>query len=69
MTTDLENWKDRALLAEAELASMTRMFQAACADIGLINEALGLDYDDGGAEPILWAIEELKLSIAQRIKP
>lgn len=43
-----------------ELESMKRMFHAACADLGLINEALGLDPDDGGAEPILDAIEELK---------
>ncbi|WP_186252233.1 hypothetical protein [Burkholderia gladioli] len=44
----------------AELASMTRMFHAACTDLGLINEALGLDPDDGGAEPILDAIQKLK---------
>ncbi|WP_186118303.1 hypothetical protein [Burkholderia gladioli] len=44
----------------AELASMTRMFHAACSDLGLINEALGLDPDDGGAEPILDAIQKLK---------
>ncbi|WP_208453038.1 hypothetical protein [Burkholderia gladioli] len=44
----------------AELASMTRMFHAACADLGLINEALGLNPDDGGAEPILDAIQKLK---------
>lgn len=37
-----------------------RMFIAACGDLGLINEALDLDPDDGGAEPILAAIEELK---------
>jgi hypothetical protein len=43
-----------------ELASMTRMFHAACGELGLINEALGLDPDDGGAEPILSAIEELR---------
>ncbi|WP_176079361.1 hypothetical protein [Paraburkholderia tropica] len=49
---------------EAELASMTRMFHAACADLGAINEALGLDPDDGGAEPIIEAIEELKAQIA-----
>ncbi|WP_254227843.1 hypothetical protein [Burkholderia gladioli] len=44
----------------AELARMTRMFHAACADLGLINKALGLDPDDGGAEPILDAIQKLK---------
>ncbi|WP_254218023.1 helix-turn-helix domain-containing protein [Burkholderia multivorans] len=48
----------------AELESMTRMFHAACHDLGLINEALGLDPDDGGAEPILDAIAELRAQIA-----
>jgi hypothetical protein len=42
------------------LESMTRMFHAACADLGAINEALGLDPDDGGAEPIVSAIKRLK---------
>ena len=41
-----------------------RMFTAACEDLGLINEALGLDPDDGGADPILDAIAELKEQIA-----
>ncbi len=41
-----------------------RMFHAACADLGAINEALGLDPDDGGAEPILTAIEGLKARAA-----
>ena len=45
---------------EVELAQYKRMFEAACADLGAINEALGLDPDDGGAEPILSAIAELK---------
>lgn len=41
-----------------------RMFHAACADLGAINEALGLDPDDGGADPILAAIGELKARAA-----
>jgi len=40
-------------------AQYRRMFQAACSDLGLINEKLGLDPNDGGAEPILAAIDEL----------
>jgi hypothetical protein len=56
MTTDT----DAVPSLTEELASMTRMFHAACADLGAINEALGLDPDDGGAEPILDAIAELK---------
>lgn len=50
--------------APSELASMTRMFHAACAGLGAINESLGLDPDDGGAEPILEAIAELRAAIA-----
>jgi hypothetical protein len=37
-----------------------RMFIAACEDLGLINEALDLDPNDGGAAPILAAIKKLK---------
>lgn len=43
-----------------EAARFERMFMAACADLGLINEELGLDPDDGGAEPIIAAIRALK---------
>ena len=50
-------------------ASFKRMFNSACVDLGLINEALGLDPDDGGAEPILDAIAELKAAIAQPVQP
>ncbi|WP_232348199.1 hypothetical protein [Burkholderia pseudomallei] len=56
---------DAAAAPAAELARMTRMFHAACHDLGLINEALGLDPDDGGAEPILDAINELKVRAEQ----
>ena len=48
----------------AELKRFERMFMAACDDLGLINEALDLDPNDGGAEPILDAIEELNAQIA-----
>jgi hypothetical protein len=44
----------------AELEAMTRMFMDACSSLGLITEALGLDPNEGGHEPILDAIEELK---------
>lgn len=43
---------------EPSLEQYRRMFLAACEDLGAINEALGLDPDDGGAEPILAAISE-----------
>lgn len=45
---------------KAEVESFRRMLIDACSDLGLINEALGLDPDDGGAEPILEAIAKLK---------
>ena len=49
-----------AVLKE-DLASVTRMLNDACADMGFISEALGIDPEEaGGAVPILDAIEELK---------
>ncbi|WP_321289295.1 hypothetical protein [Alcaligenes phenolicus] len=41
-------------------AQYRSMFQAACIELGTINEALGLDPDAGGAAPILAAIEQLR---------
>lgn len=35
------------------------MFLAACAELGAINKLLGLDPDDGGAEPILYEVKRL----------
>jgi hypothetical protein len=47
---------------EAELASHTRMFGEACAALGLISEALGIDPDEaGGAAPILEVIAAMRL--------
>lgn len=37
-----------------------RMFEAACVDLAMINECLGLDPEYGGAAPIIHAIKELK---------
>jgi hypothetical protein len=68
-----ENYRRSALSAEAAKPTgepnFERMFLAACADLGLVNEALDLDPDDGGAEPILSAIKELKSRIATPIEP
>jgi hypothetical protein len=44
----------------AELAMYKRMFEAACVALGAIAESLGLDPIEGGADPILKAIEELR---------
>jgi hypothetical protein len=47
---------------EIALAQYKRMFEAACSALGAIGEELGVDEDEGGAEPILAAIAELKAS-------
>ncbi|PTE02677.1 hypothetical protein [Pandoraea apista] len=59
--SSLETWFP---LTAEELAATKRMFGEACADLGRVNKALGLDPDDAGAEPILDAIEELKARAA-----
>ena len=45
-------------------AATERMFQAAISALASINERLGLDPNDGGANPILAAIDELERSRA-----
>lgn len=40
-----------------------RMFGAACEALGAINEALGLDPNDGGAEPILHVIGQYRQAL------
>lgn len=54
--------------SKADAGRLERMFLTACADLGAINEALGLDPDDGGAEPILAAIDDLKAAAAFKIE-
>ena len=44
---------------DIELAQYKRMFEAACFALGSIGEALDVDENEGGAEPILAAITEL----------
>lgn len=57
---DVEALRKENEKLKAEVESFSRMLIDACSDLGLINEALGLDPDDGGAEPILEAIAKLK---------
>jgi hypothetical protein len=45
---------------DIELAKYKRMFESACCALGAIGDALGCDPEEGGAEPILDAIAELK---------
>lgn len=54
----------RLAIARLEMPAATyeTLFIAACSDLGLIAEVLGIDPDDGGAVPIMDAIEELKKS-------
>ena len=40
-----------------------RMFVAACEALGAISDVLGCDPEDGGAEPILGAVEELHIGL------
>lgn len=57
-----------------ELDRANRLFAAACSDLGLINEHLGLDSEDGGADPIIDAIDEIKATLelarmARKVEP
>ena len=51
---------------DLELAQYKRMFEAACSALGAVSDALGCDPEEGGAEPLLIAIEELKSHPPQR---
>lgn len=64
--------KEQLAAQAAEIARLTaerdkyaRMSNAACIDLGLINESLDLDPDDGGAGPIVEAIATLKQDAAR----
>ena len=57
-----------------ELDRANRLFAAACSDLGRINEHLGLDSEDVGADPIIDAISEIKASLelsrmARKVEP
>lgn len=54
---------------DIELAQYKRMFEAACSALGSIGDALGIDPEEGGAEPILVAISELKAVQPAQRKP
>lgn len=64
--TAWDAWQARAALSTPQpaepdrLSREGRIIMAMATDLGLINEALGLDPNDGGADPILDAIQELK---------
>ena len=48
--------------ADAELARYKRMFESACVALGEVSDALGVDPNEGGSDPILAAIAELKVA-------
>jgi hypothetical protein len=54
---------------DVELTQYKRMFEAACSALGAIGDALGVDPEEGGAEPILAAIAELKLTSPPQRQP
>ena len=54
---------------DVELAQYKRMFEAACSALGSIGDALGVDPEEGGAEPILAAIAELKTAQPAQDEP
>lgn len=53
---------------DIELAQYKRMFEAACSALAAIGDALGVDPEEGGAEPILAAIADLKASDSRPVK-
>ena len=61
--TELARMSRRLRDAFDELDRANRLFAAACSDLGRINEHLGLDSEDGGADPIIDAISEIKASL------
>lgn len=62
--SSLEAWFP---LTAEELESTKRMFGAACVDLARVSKHLGLDPDEGGAAPIIKAIDELRA--AQTAQP
>lgn len=66
---ELDALLDRLERAEKERAEYQRMFLAACEDLGAINEELGLDPDDGGADPIIEAIKAIRAEAAAGAVP
>jgi len=53
---------------DIELAQYKRMFEAACSALAAIGDALGVDPEEGGAEPILAAIADLKAPDSRPVK-
>ncbi|WP_157979259.1 hypothetical protein [Rhodoferax ferrireducens] len=51
---------ERAFTLPPYTPNFERMFMAACEALAAVSECLALDPDDGGAEPIIAAIEKLK---------
>jgi hypothetical protein len=54
---------------DIELAQYKQMFRAACSALGEVGEALGCDPNEGGSEPLLAAIAELKTSKQEKGEP
>ncbi|HDS1011389.1 TPA: Lar family restriction alleviation protein [Stenotrophomonas maltophilia] len=70
-TSMAEHWNTRALSAQPSPGGQgglnyERMFVDACAALAEVSRELGCDPEQGGAEPILAAIAELRESVAAR---
>lgn len=65
----LLNAAPELVAAANESERSQRMFVAACEALGAVNEKLGLDPDDGGADPIIEAIDQLHEDLAAARRP
>ena len=54
---------DKIESLESDLQLQTKVFIAACEDLALIAEKLGIDPEDGGASPIIDCITELEAQL------
>jgi len=52
-------------LQDSEADRYKRLFEAACDALGQVGDALGCDPNEGGPEPLLDAIEELKAKLTE----
>lgn len=59
---------DKIETLESDLQLQTKVFIAACEDLALIAEKLGIDPEDGGASPIIGSITELEAQLTDAKK-
>jgi len=65
----IKELESQLALEKSRADSNERMFHAACEDLGLLSESFDIDSNiDGGAEPILEAIDDLKEQLEEAKK-